>query len=676
MPSLEGKIRHLKKYDRNDEPPDSMVREAFAKTLDFFPQAEPDDAYLLDCSRSSHVEAFGTRWDHVKWKGAGVEGERLYKKPVKKQHFLDHPNAEAILQDAMGDALVGGFQPQPMRAAGRAKVILQEKLLESFDKPSGATIDRLIWISPPTSLHVSTPGAKTMSKRLHQASVSSYGLSPFRGGAQEVFERFGYCGSRLPIGVRKTISDPVIGSEERRLYVQALKKHRPYFVQKMFGMGSDVERMDSSMRRWWIETWANPAYKDFTSLDDDEKLHMTKALVDCHCGGRLAMEADIMAEVPEGASTGAIGVSTLESTYRWIGDLLGVALNLQWEVVRHMRRLARSGQAVPDCVVNLAGLDDLDFLRSERVAVRPENRTEALSGDAEERLRRRVLASKVGSGRRSPRLAFWPAMGPGTPLFEKLVPIAAFYHNCLVNGDDDWNTFPLLEMVPKDQIFNILTTGGRCQLLRDNVPKKSSLPRLVIGTKSMTKAFESLRLPTRLSAEKGIEGRGIRSFLFNSMKPVWSAFDGAFSFAIHGASPSSDFESFSHPDDKVKSPTHSALRLVGLSLLSPDPRHYQLSKCLFDQIVKNGNIPIINNKMDISAHLAKEAQKSLYNVLSKMAPDTQLKIDLKSGWTRFPTYSEVLTLHGFHRSACFLDGIEDFDPQKLIEVGFPKDPAW
>merc|ERR1711933_211798 len=126
-------------------------------------------------------------------------------------------------------------------------------------------------------------------------------------------------------------------------------------------------------------------------------------------------------------------------------------------------------------------------------------------------------------------------------------------HNCMVNGDDDWNTFPLLELVPRDQIFQILTTEGRCQLL-ENTPKRRALPRRIIGSESMSRAFRSLRLPTELNAEKGIEGRGIRMFLFNSMKPVWSAFDGSFSFSISGVSPITNFEAFSHPDDKIRNP--------------------------------------------------------------------------------------------------------------------------
>jgi hypothetical protein len=676
MPSLEGKIRHLKKYDRQDQAPPRAVQDAFSRVLDEFPRVEFDEDYLLACDGISHVEAFRERWSHLMLKGAGVEGERFFGKPVKKQDFLSHPLAESVLEEAMGDALAGSFRAQPMRAAGRAKVLPQSELLNSYSDPNGSTIDRLIWISPPTSLHVSTPGAKTMSRRLSAAAVSSYGLSPFYGGAQRMYERFGYCGSVQPTGVRKALSDPVISSQERHLYVVALKKHRKYFIRSLFGMGSDVKRMDSSMREWWIKRWAEPAYRDAAKLDEFQKKHMTSALVDCHCGGTLAMEADLLASVPEGATTGSCGISTLESTYRWIGDLLGVTLNLQWEVIRHLRKLGRSGQAVPDRVVNLADPSGRNFLYSERVAVRPENHTRELSAESDARLRQRILASSRGRRPgRAPSLAFWPLVGPETPLFEHLLPIVAYYHNCLVNGDDDWNTFPLLEMVPEGQILDILSAEGRCRILT-NRPKVGALPRLVIGTERMTSAFGRLRLPTVLNADKGIEGRGIRTFLFNSMKPVWSAFDGAFSFAINGISSRAHYESFSHPDDMIRSATHSALRMIGLVLLSPDPRHYQMCQALYDEIVAQARIPIMNGRMDISAHLEKEAKRTLYSLLSKTAPDSVHKTELQEGWARFPMYSEVLILHGFNRSALFLDGVESFSPSLLISQGFPIDPDW
>ena len=81
------------------------------------------------------------------------------------------------------------------------------------------------------------------------------------------------------------------------------------------------------MRKWWVKIWARWAMSPYRRVwGDDVVRNVTRAVVACHSGGQLAMDGQMVAEVEEGASTGALGVSNLESLARWIFDTLGVAL--------------------------------------------------------------------------------------------------------------------------------------------------------------------------------------------------------------------------------------------------------------------------------------------------------------------------------------------------------------
>lgn len=698
LPSFEGRLRHLEKYDRSDPPPPANVRDFFALIFSAFPRGAPDVEYLEAIDETSHVEAFRERWAHVLHKSAGIDGEKLCGDSATKAEFLDEEGAEQVLCHAMYSAKLGCFVPEMMRAAGRAKVMSQEAFiaivnqwlaerryavaLEEFSDDgsdvepvpppdlggSVKTMDRLIWISPPTSLHASTPGARTMARGVQESQVSTYGISPFRGGAQRMFKKFGYLGSYQPIHMQKVLS--CIEGEERAAYSRALDRDRNYHASFLFGMGSDVSRMDSSMRRWWIKIWGQNAYQDFP-MDETEKANRSQALIDAHCGGKLAMDGKLVATVEEGATTGAIGVSNLESAYRWISDLLGVTFNLQREIVSQLRRTSLKGGQVDKRTADLAGRNHgLSWLYSRRVGVHPTCRKCQLSG---EEIRRRENQHALSLTVSDPNYALLPPLGPGTPLFEELLPIVAFYYCTLANGDDDWNTFPLLEYIRLEELPSILDPSARLRWL-NSPPKVRKTPLTIISNERMEEAAMMLGLPTKLNPEKGVEGRGLETFLLNSMHPVWSSYDKAYSFYIESSCLTNGLVGMTHPDDVIRSPAHTILRLVGLVFNHPDPRVYETYKAIVEELAEQHDLYTPSGLLNVNDHLLREKNNSLYGIMGPGTAGSQIATDLREGRVRFPDYHEVLDHHNFSRSAAFIREHEgDYTVAELLSMGFPQE---
>jgi len=709
LPSFEGRLRHLEKYDRSDPPPPDHILEFFRDTYAAFPRGEPDVEYFRMIEETSHVEAFRERWAHVLHKSSGIDGEKIFGASATKAQFLDDPGAEHVLGHAMHTAKVGCFTAELMRAAGRAKVMPQDKfigLIDSWlkarkswrarqpdegladlwdseeeeepsdDDPSVArlttepgvpvqTMDRLIWISPPSSLHVATPGARTLARSVREAQISTYGQTPFRGGAQRTYRQYGYLGAYKPTHMQVVLSG--IAKHERTAYYRALERDRDYHVRYLFGMGSDVQRMDSSMRKWWIQIWGQNAYADFP-MDEEERRNWSQALIEAHCGGKLALDGKLVANVEEGATTGAVGVSGLESTYRWISDLLGVTFNLAMEIVRQLRRSYRRGRRVDQRTADLAGRNHgLSWLKSECVGVHPSDRPNQLG---EEEVSRRVRRHNACRDASRPRYALYPPVGPGSPLFEALRPIVAFYYNTIANGDDDWNTFPLLEYIRLEDLPSILDPGARMRWL-SSPPIIRETPQAIISNERMERAATMLRLPTLLNKEKGVEGRGLKTFMLNSMRPVWSQFDRAYTFYIESSCLARGLEGLTHPDDRIKSPAHTVLRLVGLVFNHPDPRVYQIYRALADELAERHGLRTPAGLLNVTEHLNREKSNTLYNVMGPGSVGFAYATELREGRVRFPEYHEVLEHHGLARSAAHVraHGIGDVD--QLIAMGFP-----
>lgn len=699
LPSFEGRLRHLQKYDRSDELPDEEVLRFFSRIFFHFPRGAPDVEYFEAINETSHVDAFRQRWSHVLNKSSGIDGEKLCGQAASKAVFLDTPGSEALLSIAMASAKDGTFYPELMRAAGRAKVMTQESFIEitrswlneryinhsrffsdsddEFEEtvddfvPQGAqsevkTMDRLIWISPPTSLHVSTPGARTLSRGVKEAQISTYGVSPFRGGAMKLFRSFGYLGAYHPTNMQVALSN--IKKHERTKYYRALERDRDYHVSHLFGMGSDVRRMDSSMRRWWIEIWGRDAYRDFP-MSEREKRNLSKALIDAHCGGQLALDGRLIATVKEGATTGAVGVSTLESTYRWISDLLGVTFNLQKEIVNQLRRSFRKGQKVDELTADLAGrTHGLSWLRAKRVDYHPSNLIGRL-GDEE--VQRRFNLHSLNLRCSDPKYALLPRLGPGTDLFEELLPIVAFYYCTVANGDDDWNTFPLLEYVRLDELPSILDPSVRSRWLA-STPKLRETPMKIISNKKMEEAFAMLKLPTKLNSEKGTEGRGLESFLLNSMHPIWSDYDKSYTFFIESSRLKTGLQGLTHPDDVIRTPAHTVLRMVGLVFNHPDPRVYEIYKSLVYELAEMHGLWTHDGFLNVNKHLDKEKTNSLYNLVGPGSAGSPFATELREGRVRFPEYSEVLEHHNLYKSAEFVRNNE-YTVQLLLDLGFPQE---
>lgn len=715
LPSFEGKLRHLEKYDRCDPPPPPNVQEFFSDIFGLFPRGEPDIEYFNSIDETSHTEAFRERWSHVLHKNSGIDGEKLCGTSSSKAAFLDEPGAEAVLSHSMQSARGGYFVPELMRAAGRAKVMPQDSFVEittewlkerakarsvnqvesevdflfsddddfppllegpsqqTQDQTNSApkdikskTMDRLIWISPPSSLHASTPGARTLARTVKQAQVSTYGLSPFRGGAQNLYRSFGYLGSYAPTHMQRVLSG--VGRSERAAYHRAMQRDRAYHNAHLFGMGSDVRRMDSSMRRWWINIWGKDAYRDFP-FGEDEKRNLSQALIDAHCGGKLAMDGELIAEVEEGATTGAVGVSNLESAYRWISDLLGVTFNLQREIVNQLRRTSRRGGRVDERTVDLAGRNHgLSWLRAKRVEYHPTNRPTQLG---EREIRRKLNRFALNEALAQPSYSLYPPLGPGTPLFDELLPIVGFYYCTVANGDDDWNTFPFLEYVRLDELPSILEPSVRLRWLADS-PKVRQTPEKIISNKKMGEAATMLGLPTELNSEKGMEGRGLETFLLNNMHPLWSSFDKSYSFYIESTRLKDGLLGLTHPDDVIRSPAHSILRLVGLVFNHPDPRVYEIFSAIAKELADQHNLHLPGGYLNVVEHLAKEKTNSLYNVMGPGSSGFEYATELREGRVRFPEYHEVLEHHGFSASAKYVRE-NAYTVEHLLNLGFPQE---
>lgn len=716
LPSFEGRLRHLKKYDRCDPPPPLNVQAFFADIFSQFPRGEPDIEYFQAIEDESHVDAFRNRWNHVLNRSSGVDGEKLCGNSASKATFLEEPGAEAVLSHAMQSAREGYFVPELMRAAGRAKVMTQEAFVKivldwlkdrkrqrlltqtaeesdtsctissvetsstsSLSEPACApselgpppseeakTMDRLIWVSPPSSLHVSTPGARTLSRGVKEAQVSTYGISPFRGGAQRLFQSFGYLGPYAPTYMQRVLSG--ISRSERAVYSQALQRDRAYHNANLFGMGSDVRRMDSSMRKWWIDIWGGNAYQDFP-FNEVEKENLSKALIDAHCGGKLAMDGNLTAEVDEGATTGAVGVSTLESTYRWISDTLGVTFNLQREIVNQLRRTSRRGGRVDERTADLAGRNHgLSWMKAERVEYHPSNLPTQLS---EGEIRRKLNRFALNETLTQPSYSLYPPLGPGTPLFEELLPIVGFYYCTVANGDDDWNTFPLLEYVRLDELPSILEPSVRLRWLASS-PKIRQTPEKIISSKKMEEAAMMLQLPTLLNSEKGVEGRGLASFLLNGLHPLWSVHDKSYSFFIETTRLKDGLLGLTHPDDVIRSPSHSILRLVGLVFNHPDPRIYEIYDALVKELADQHNLHLPGGYLNVTDHLNKEKSNSLYNVMGPGSAGCDYATELREGKVRFPKYHEVLEHHGFSTSADYVRN-NSYTVEHLLSLGFPQE---
>jgi hypothetical protein len=268
--------------------------------------------------------------------------------------------------------------------------------------------------------------------------------------------------------------------------------------------------------------------------------------------------------------------------------------------------------------------------------------------------------------------AMFPPVGPGTALFDALLPVVAYYYHNVVNGDDDWNTFPLAHFIPDLEWHRILDADARCEWLRrKNKCLRQGQARKVVGQTSMSQAFERMRLPTLLNEEKGVEGEGLEVFCFNSMRPVVDSF-GNWTFAIKGMTMEDEFRAISHPDEQVRHPLHTCLRLVGLSLLNPDPRCYELTRAIYDDIIVRYGLRLEGDKLDLSAHLdlcRKERGNSFYHL--SFEPDDELYAQVQSGFVSFPSYEKILALHGLPRHHYGTGSTE----QRLLS-GAPRSPGW
>jgi hypothetical protein len=472
-------------------------------------------------------------------------------------------------------------------------------------------------------------------------------------------------------------------------------------AEQLFGSGTDVMRMDSSMRAWFIATWSQ-TYKNGT-LSPDELANARKNLFNAHSGGDLLLDASVKVEVPEGATTGAAGVSTLESTYRWATDLLGVVLNVQLIILKELKYLAKSGKtgtmsgslplkgaakgarschghATLGSVEGLACREvGTGWLSHKRCVHHPRGQLAPVSPRQVLVCNSIIRRQHEGRACKS-NLAMYPPVGPGSALFDALLPIVAFYYHNIVNGDDDWNTFPLAHFIPDGEWHKILDADTRIFWLQRgrNEPGTRSaylrqgLAHKVVGQQHLAQAFERMRLPTKLNISKGVEGYGLSAFCFNSMRPVSDSF-GNWSFAIKGMTMEEEFRSITHPDEKIRNPVHSCLRLIGLSLLNPDPRSYELVSTLFRDLVDRYDLELDRDgKLNITAHLEQckhEKSNTFYHL--GFIDNDELYADLLKGKIAFPSYEKVLSLHGFP-THLYATG----STQEKLDAGAPLSPGW
>lgn len=672
-PSILGQTIHLSKYDRNDVPPPLVVRKIIRRLLHILPVGDPAN-YIERCRTIGHVAAFRERWHHVLDKSAGVCAEILFGRPENKGTYLYHDQAEDILASVLESSLLG-IQPRfPMRAGGRGKPMLRAHFVDALFDPTNS-IDRLIWVTGIRGLHMVTDATTRLSSGLKQSGVASYGLSPFKGGAAALYSRFGYLGPPRIARMARCLSYSVIHRPERDAYNAAMFTHQPWMTENLFGSGTDVKRMDSSMRAWYISMWSS-LYTN-SSLNPQQLNFARKNLFHAHNGGDLFLDERLCASVPEGATTGAAGVSTLESTYRWATDLLGVVLNVQLLVLKELKylsRVGRLGEPVSSIDPQSDGVNGLScrevgtgWLTRKRCFHHPRGQ---LAPASRSRIARCNSILKRGSSFDG---ALYPPIGPGSALFEALLPIVAYYYHNIVNGDDDWNTFPLAHFIPKHEWHKILDPESRLRWLKNKRTTNLSqgLAHKVVGQASMSEAFERMRLPSKLNIEKGVEGEGLRAFSFNSMRPV-SDSAGTWSFAIKGMTMEDEFRAVSHPDEKVTSPIHTCLRMVGLSLLNPDPRCYELLRTIYFDILERHCLEHVEGTLDLSGYLElcrKEKSNSFYHL--SFIKDDPIIADLDKGHIKFPSYEQVLILHGFPRHLYSEGSIG-----KRLRNGAPQSPGW
>lgn len=677
-PCLVGQAIHLSKYDRSDPPPPARIQKAITRFMRILPLGRPS-GYYEQCRREGHVETFKQWWGHVLDKSAGVCGEIKFGKAVNKGTYLCHEDAEDTLDEVLEESLLEELPRFPMRAAGRGKPLPRKDYIDAlFDITS--SIDRLIWISGVRALHVVTDATTRLSRGLKAAGVASYGLSPYYGGASAIFARFGYLGSPRPTHMAKKMSRGVVTTEERRIYARFMDERQDWMVNHLFGSGTDVKRMDSSMRAWYIEAWAKMYKND--GLTHEELRFARRNLFLAHSGGDLLLGGRICAEVPEGATTGAAGVSTLESTYRWATDLLGVVLNVQLHILQELKYFSRIGKrrGLPYGPSVIApGVNTVDGLACHEVGTGWLNKRNRCfrnpRGQLEPVSRRMVHVArmiKLGRGR---NVALFPPTGPGTALFEALIPIVSYYFHCIVNGDDDWNTFPLGHLIPTNEWHLLLSADARMRWLNDGKDKACPLGqgsvREIIGQVRLSEAFARMRLPTILNEAKGVEGEGLACMCFNSMRPVVDGF-GNWSFAIKGMTGEDEFRAITHPDEKITRPEHSCLRLIGLALLNPDPRAHELLLSMYQSIIRENNLILVDGKLDLTSHM-EHCRKEKNNVFYHLGFEEgeELNEQLRSGKIAFPLYSRVLSLHGLP-TELYSTG----STSQMLQNGAPRSPGW
>jgi len=332
----------------------------------------------------------------------------------------------------------------------------------------------------------------------------------------------------------------------------------------------------------------------------------------------LALDGGLMANVPEGASTGALGVSNLESLGRAFFDLIGVTRRLQREVLASCRYLVNRNllDALPPFVADLS----------------------------------RCPAS---GGAKASRLL---SLGPGTPLFNEMFALVLEFCRLRTNGDDDWVTSPLFSRVRGgrsraahfDRVS--LLFPERLAQIAARPPRDRNLSMRVLNRWAIAKEHDELELPVRLNPEKGSEGPLARDYDMNSSRPIISIMTGAVSCYNKSLTYEEDFVAVTHPDRTMQVPEHSVLRLASLATLSPDPFTYSLLSLLFQSVVSlNGvdldNIPLSLEQAEANGSLyqLKEAN-AVHAVVAPGGSDDTFRL-------RFPSYSSVLLLHGLTKES-------------------------
>jgi len=623
--STEGKLRHLERFDRSDAPPSQEVI-GFIKDRLFplLPSCKRDRTILPRFLSNRREEVVGLFTENFPLsKSAGYEAEVLLGGYGSKKDFLEHPDGPEVLIKARDQALkTPHFDPAPMRAAGRAKILTARKWEAAFgSSPEGLkpTIDRLIWISPPSSLFVSIPGVRSAEKALFESGLSTIGRTPFYGGfAKDYFKFHGYTTwdqGDQPLSSRRFC--PKLQEFRKEIHhnlresVQ-LEWRKKKLRARCWGFGSDAARMDSSMREWWVKLWADWASSSVGPFPQLES-NYAAALLKAHCGGRLAMDGGVMAHVPEGASTGALGVSNLESLSRAFFDLIGVTRRLQREVLNSCKYFLSRGRDVmiPPAVADLS---------------------QCLT-------RRRTAKSSQ--------------LGPGTPFFDRLFAVVLEFCRLRTNGDDDWLTSPLFTRM----------RGGRSQaahlerlslLIPENLaeiarrpPRDHNFAMRVLNRWAISREHSELELPVRLNPEKGSQGPLAADYNMNSSRPLISKLTGAISCYNKNLTYEEDYVALTHPDRTMMVPEHSALRLASLCTLSPDPHTYSLISLLFQAVVALHEVDLDSIPLDLEQ---REANGTLYQLREAGAVDLVLNQGDQpdSFKMRFPSYSDVLRLHGLN----------------------------